>query len=282
MLLDCALDLGIHAVDTAAIYQLGGSERVIGDWMRRRNVRDRVFLISKGGHPALPVLGRARFGRRQLEHDLATSLRRLRTDHLDLFLLHRDDVGQSLEPVAEILWSFVTDGRIRAYGVSNWSHERFAQLHALSVRHRMSPPAASSPQFSLPVWLKPPFPSFPGCVSVSGSAAALRAYRDSNTAVLSWSPLGGGWLRPADRRARSPAYRGRANDERLRRLTEMARQVGFTPAQVAIAYVLAHGPNLHAVVGTRRPQRLAELQRAISLQLDAQQLAYLDSGRGGE
>ena len=283
MLLDRAFELGIRTVDTAAIYQLGGSERVIGAWMEQRNIRRQVFLISKGAHPSLPIVGRARFRRHQLEHDLDRSLRRLRTDHLDLFLLHRDDADQPLEPVANVLWSFVADGRIRAYGVSNWSHQRFSRLHELSVRGGMPPPAASSPQFSLPVWLKPPYPSFPGCVSVSGraGAAALCAYREFDTALLSWSPLGGGWLRPAGQRARSPAYGGRDNDERLRRATELARELGFTPAQVAIAYVLCHGPNVHAIVGTRRPQRLAELQQAAALELDAHQLSYLGLGSGG-
>ncbi len=276
-LLDRALELGIRAVDTAALYQLGGSERVIGRWMRARNVRDRVYLISKGGHPSL--LGRPRLGRRDLEGDLAGSLRRLRTDYVDLYLLHRDAAPAPIEPIAETLWSFVADGRIRAYGVSNWTHERFAELHALAARQGMPLPAASSPQLSLPVWVKPPYP---GCVSVGGRAGAqaLRQYRESNTAVLAWSPLGSGWVRAAGTPAGSRAYRGRANDERLRRVGMLAERIGCTPAQVALAYVLAHGPRVYAIIGTRRPERLAELQRAAALALDADQLAYL-AGRPG-
>ena len=280
MLLDQAMALGVCAVDTAPIYQLGGSERVIGDWLAQRNNRRQVYLISKGGHPSLPLCGRARLGGNELEHGLNRSLRRLRTDHLDLFLLHRDDVTKPIEPIAQALWSFVADGRVRAYGVSNWTYARFAELHSLATRHGMPPPAASSPQFSLPVWVTPPYPSFPGCVSVSGIAGAStrRAYRASHTAVLAWSPLGGGWLRPGGHRARSPAYGGRDNEERLHRATVVAQETGFTRAQVAIAYVLSHGPNLYPIVGTRRPERLAELVAALALTLDPNQLAYLDSG----
>ena len=276
-LLDRAFDLGIRALDTAAIYRFGGSERAIGEWLRRTGRRDRVCLISKGGHPSL--LGRPRLGRGCLEQDLQASLRRLRTDRLDLYLLHHDARGAPLEPIAETLWSFVASGRVRAYGVSNWTHERFAALRALAASRGMPPPAASSPQFSLPRWAASPWP---GCVSIGGPAApgALRAYRAAGAAVLAWSPLGSGWLRAPGRRARSRAYRGAANDARHRRLTALAERVGCTPAQAALAWVLAHGSNVHPVVGTRRPERLADLQAATELTLGPEHVAWLAEGRG--
>lgn len=274
-LLDRAFQLGIRSLDTAAIYQLGGSERLLGDWMRGAGVRDRVFLIGKGGHPSL--LGRARLGRSDLERDLQGSLRRLGTDRLDLYLLHRDAPGAPLEPIAETLWSFVADGRIGGYGVSNWTHDRFAALHALAGNRAQPPPVASSPQFSLPRWVATPYP---GCVSIGGTGgrAALRTYRQAGAAVLAWSPLGGGWLRAPGARARGRAYRGADNDARHGRLAALAERIGCTPAQAALAWVLAHGRNVHAIVGTHRPERLAELQGALELSLSAGQIAWLANG----
>ena len=276
-LLDRAFDLGIRAFDTAALYRFGGSERAIGEWLRRTGHRDRICLISKGGHPSL-LLGRPRLGRDELERDLQGSLQRLRTDRLDLYLLHHDAPGSPLEPIAETLWSFVESGRVRAYGVSNWTHERFAALRALAVNRGMQTPAASSPQFSLPQWTASPWP---GCLSIGGSAGseALRAYRAADAAVLAWSPLGSGWLRAPGRTARSRAYRGAANDARFRRLMTLAERIGRTPGQVALAWVLAHGSNVHPVVGTRRPERLADLQAAADLTLDPEQVAWLSDGR---
>ena len=279
--LDRAFEIGIRALDTAAIYQFGSSERAIGEWLRRTGNRDRIYLIGKGGHPSLlgPSLrGRSRLRRGDLEHDLQASLRRLRTDRLDLYLLHHDAPGAPLAPIAETLWSFVTSGRIRAYGVSNWTHERFTALHALAVSRGMPLPAASSPQFSLPQWVAT---AYPGCVSIGGPACAgaLRAYRAAGAAVLAWSPLGDGWLRAPGRRARSRAYRGSANDARLSRLRALAGRIGCTPAQAALAYVLAHGSNVHAVVGTRRPDRLAELHAAAALTLSPEQIAWLADGK---
>ena len=274
-LLDRAFELGVRTFDTAAIYQLGGSERLLGGWMRSAGVRDRIYLIGKGGHPS--PFGRARLGRGDLERDLEASLRRLRTDRLDLYLVHRDAPGAPLEPIAETLWSFVASGRIRAYGVSNWTHERFVALHAQAVRQGQPPPVASSPQLSLPRWVATPYP---GCVSIGGpnGAAALRAYRAAGAAVLAWSPLGGGWLRAPGRRARRRAYRGADNDARHGRLTELASRLGCTPAQAALAWVLAHGRNVHAIVGTRRLERLEELLGALDLAFGPEQIAWLADG----
>ena len=276
-LLDRALDLGISALDTAAFYQLGGSERLIGDWMRSAGVRERVYLISKGGHPSL--LGRARLARRDLERDIDASLRRLRTDRLELYLLHRDAPDAPLEPIAETLWSFVASGRVRAYGVSNWTYRRFAALRTLAMGGEQPPPTATSPQFSLPRWVTTPYP---GCVSIGGpdGAAALRAYHAAGALVLAWSPLGGGWLRAPGGRARSRAYRGADNDARHRRLVALSERLGCTPAQAALAWVLAHGRNLHAIVGTHRPERLADLQGALELPLGQRQIAWLANGGG--
>ena len=276
-LLDRAFDLGIRTFDTAALYRFGGSERAIGGWLRRTGHRDRICLISKGGHPTL--LGRPRLNRGELERDLQESLQRLGTDHLDLYLLHQDTPAAPLEPIAETLRSFVESGRVRAYGVSNWTHDRFGALRALAVNRGMPPPAASSPQFSLPQWTASPWP---GNLSIGGpdGAEALHAYRAAGAAVLAWSPLGNGWLRAPGRRARSRVYRGAANDARHRRLTTLAERIGCTPAQVALAWVLAHGSNVHPVVGTRRPERLADLQAAVKLTLDPEQVAWLSNGRG--
>ena len=176
---------------------------------------------------------------------------------------------------AVLAWSPLGNGWLRAPG----RHARGPALRELAVRRGMPPPAASSPQFSLPQWVAKPYP---GGVSIGGTAGAgaLRAYRAAGAAVLAWSPLGNGWLRAPGRHARGPAYRGAANDARHRRLTELAEGIGCTPAQAALAYVLAHGSNVHAVVGTRRPERLAELQAATALTLSPEQVAWLADGRG--
>ena len=274
-LLDRALDLGIKALDTAAIYQFGGSERLIGSWMQNRGVRDRIYLITKGGHPS--IFGGARMSRRHIQHDLDGSLRRLGVDYVDLYLVHRDSSSSPLASIAETLCSLIADGHIGAYGVSNWTHERFLALLKLVSREGMPLPVASSPQFSLPVWRVSPYP---GCVTLGGRAAArgLKTYRATNTAVLAWSPLGGGWLAGPGGRAGGKAYTGGANDARYYRLKTLSDLIGCTPAQAALQYVLSHGSNVHAILGTRQPERLVELQAGLSVTLRPDQVAWLANG----
>ena len=188
-LLDRAFELGIRALDTAAIYQFGGSERLIGAWLQSAGIRDRIYLIGKGGHPSL--LWRPRLGRRDLERDLDGSLLRLGTDRLDLYLLHRDAAGAPLEPIAQALWSFVADGRIRAYGVSNWTHE--------AVRR---PARAGAAPWHAGAGRKQPAvqPAGVGQAPVSGLRIDRRTCRRRRAGRLPGRPCGGAGLVAARRR----------------------------------------------------------------------------------
>jgi len=153
--LDEMLQLGCTALDIAASYQIGGTERLIGNWMHARKNRDRLFLITKGGHP-YPVVQPHRLTLRALDDDLHASLRRLRTERVELYLLHRDDVDAPLEPIVATLAARHREGKIGAWGVSNWSHERIAALDALA-RAAGTALKASSPHFSLAEWNTPPW-----------------------------------------------------------------------------------------------------------------------------
>lgn len=175
--LDSVLEAGFSAFDLAASYQLGGTERLFGAWIREKKNRKRLFLISKGGHP-YPVIAPNRLTPKALWADIEASLRRLKTDYLDLYLLHRDHPQADLPSLAEFLLRAQESGKIKAFGVSNWHHTRIEQL-GLDI-------AASSPHFSLHTWKKPPFQ---GCVSIAGDQAALAFYTRTQIPVLAWSPL---------------------------------------------------------------------------------------------
>lgn len=179
--LESLIDAGFLAFDLAASYQIGGTERLFGSWLSMRQNRNKLFLISKGGHP-YPVIAPNRLTIGALQADLEASLRRLKTDYLDLYLLHRDHSEANLEAIAEFLLAAKQAGKIRDFGVSNWRHERIAKL-GLDI-------AASSPHFSLHAWNKPPFKD---CVSIAGpeNQAARDFYMHTQIPVLAWSPLRG-------------------------------------------------------------------------------------------
>lgn len=280
-LLDAAVDLGCTAFDTAASYHLGGTERLLGAWMASRRNRDRLFLISKGGL-SYPPFKSHRLDVASLSLDLHGSLKRLRVDCLDLYLLHRDDSTAPLESVLDAMKTFEGQGKIRAWGVSNWTHARIEAMSALASSAHAPGVAASSPHFSLFDWMTPPWP---GCVSIAGAAHAdARAYYErTQTPVLAWSPLGGGFLSPKTSGLGAwmtlRAYDSAENRARRERVAALARKYDRSPAQVALAYVFSHRFPVFAVVSTSTTERMERNLRAARWRLTPDELRWLESGQ---
>lgn len=143
-LFDAFLEMGGNVFDSARVYsdwippERGRSERVIGDWLARSGKRDRVVLITKGGHPDMtaekPDLHKSRVSAAEMEEDLDLSLQALRTDRIDLYFYHRDDRSRSVEELIDTMERFVRKGKIRYYGCSNWSTVRMQEADAYCQR----------------------------------------------------------------------------------------------------------------------------------------------------
>jgi aryl-alcohol dehydrogenase-like predicted oxidoreductase len=278
--LDGMLEAGCLAFDLAASYQLGGTERLFGSWIDSRRNRDQVFLITKGGHP-YPVVQPHRVTPGALRDDLHASLRRLRTERVDLFLLHKDDPGAPLEPILEGLATLEREGKFGAWGVSNWTHERIRALDALAHAAGVSRPAASSPHFSLVEWTRLPWK---GSTSISGDANrdARAFYASTQMPVLAWSPLGRGFFsaheEPSGDAQRT--YGTAANVARKRRAEELGHKVHATAAQVALAYVLRQPFPAFAIVATSTPEKMRSNLEAAQIPLSESQARWLESGEG--
>jgi aryl-alcohol dehydrogenase-like predicted oxidoreductase len=277
--LDAMFEAGCTAFDLAASYHLGGTERTVGNWIASRRNRDRLFLITKGGHP-YPVVQPNRLTPKALTDDLHASLRRLRTERVDLYLLHRDDPGCALEPILELMISFQRAGQIGAWGVSNWSHERVRALDALA-RGAGLPNlslAASSPQFSLVDWTTPPWK---GCVSISGEANrdARAFYASAQLPVLAWSPLGGGFFASASPdRADTGPYATAANVARRARAEELARKYEVTLPQMALAYLFSQPFPVFAIVAASTAEKMRGNLAVATLRLPKNEVRWLESG----
>src|SRR5512134_3917844 len=135
-LLDQVYELGCNTIDTAHVYSGGNSERVIGRWMQTRGVRDRIVIITKG---AAHSDDRRRMTPFDIASDLHDSLARLKTDYVDLYLLHRDDPDLPVGPVINTLNEHLRAGRLRAFGASNWSHGRIESANAYARANGLEP-----------------------------------------------------------------------------------------------------------------------------------------------
>ena len=285
-LLDDILALGGNTFDAAHVYGNGDNERTLGCWLEARGVREQVVIITKGAHHNRD---RQRVTPFDITADLHDSLARLRTEYIDLYLLHRDDPAVPVGPIIEVLNEHLAAGRIHAFGGSNWSHHRIAEANAYAAAHGLTPFAVSSPHFSLAVQVKEPWDN---CITLTGGAnAAARAfYQANNIPLLTWSSLAGGFFSgrfQPDNLDTFTAYLDRLcvqsycypeNFARLERAQALATQRGVTVAQVAMAYVLAQPFAVFPLVGCANGAEYAANAAAFDVALTAAEIAWLEQG----
>ena len=287
-LLDEVFEAGGTAFDTAHQYGNGDSERAFGRWVRGRGLRDEVVVIGKGAHHSED---RNRVTPYDITADLHDSLARFGFDHIDLYLLHRDDPSVPVGPIVETLNDHVEAGRIHAFGASNWSVERIREANAYAGERGLRPFVASSPNLSLAVQAKEPWP---GCVSVSGpeGEAARRWYAGEGMPLFTWSSLAGGFFSERFTRVNLDSFDGyldqlcvetychEANFGRLDRARVLAKERGLTVPQVALAYVLNQPLEVFALVGCNTGKEFRTNVRAGEVELTLEELAWLEGGDG--
>ncbi|MBI3970418.1 MAG: aldo/keto reductase [Chloroflexi bacterium] len=276
-MIDYFLAAGGNLIDTAHVYRGGGSERAIGEWLRRRGRRDDVMILTKGAHHAPDRTKRVVPD--EIAFDLGQSLERLGTNYVDLYLLHRDDPDVPAGTIVEALNHHRNKGRMRAFGGSNWTHQRIEEANAYATARGLQPFTASSPNLSLAV---PNEPMWPDCISISGDLEALAWYRATQFPLLSWSSQGGGFFSgrftPENTEDANivRVYYGERNWERYRRAERLGKELGYSPIQLALAWVLSQ-PDLvtFALIGPRTMDELESSLAVADLTLTPEQVAWL-------
>lgn len=259
-LLHHALDSGVDHLDTATLYGGGRNEELVGAALANR--RDEFFLASKCGLEL--VDGRARVDGRPstVRRHAERSLRHLRTDYIDLYYLHRLDKNVPVEESVGALSDLVHEGYVGAIGLSEVSAETLRRAHAVH------PIAAVQTEYS--PWTRNP------------ELGVLDACRDIGATFVAFSPVGRGFfggkladpaaLPEEDMRHHMPRFSAKnypRNLELLDAFTAVARRVDATPAQLALAWVLARGEHVVAIPGTTSAAHLDEDLGAERIVLDA-------------
>ncbi len=283
-LLDMALACGINTFDQAHVY---GAERskILGQWMQERNVRDQVVILAKGAHPS----DRPRVTPPDIISDLNDALTWMQTDHIDLYVLHRDDPNVPVGPIVDTLNALQSEGKIGAFGGSNWTTARLQEASDYAHAHGLTPFAVSSPNYSLAEQVEPPWAD---CLSISGPGHdADRAwYAQSGLALFTWSSLAGGFF--SDRFHRDnldtfasanpyeqivvKSYCHEPNFQRLDRARMLAEQKGKTVPQIALAFVLCQPLNLFALISCANQAMFDANTQALDITLTPQELLFLD------
>lgn len=266
-----AIDLGVTLFDTAEMYVWGdnNNEELVGRALAGR--RDGVVLATKFGVKRSAEGGRSLDGTPEnVRRSVEGSLQRLGTDRIDLYYQHRMDPETPIEDTVGALAELVSEGKILHYGLSEASEETIRRAHAVH------PVTALQTEFSL--WTQEP------------ARQQLAVLRELGIGLVPYSPLGRGFLTGAirsaaafgedDFRRSNPRFAGENLDANLRiveAVEAVALEVDATPAQVALAWVLAQGDDIAPIPGTKRVSRLEENVAADALVLSAEQLAFLDA-----
>ena len=277
-LLDAFIDGGFNAVDTADVYSAwvpghtgGESESVIGRWLKARGKRDDVVILTKVGMwPAQPGLSAA-----NIEAAVEGSLKRLQTDHIDLYQSHRDDADTPIDETLEAYDRLIKAGKVRAIGASNFTPARLTDSLKVSADKGLARYETIQPKFNL-------FDRD----EVEGELAALTGRE--GIGVIPFYGLAAGFLTGKYRteadlegRARGATIkRDYLNPKGLKVLTALdaaAKAVSATPAQVALAWIMAHPAITAPLASATSVEQLTELMGAARLVLPAEVIAGLNT-----
>ena len=279
-LLDSFVDAGFNLIDTADGYsawvpgnQGGESEAIIGKWLMRSGKRDKVLIATKVAKLARrPGLGAA-----NIALAVEDSLKRLRVDVIDLYQSHQDDPATPIEETLGAYAKLIEQGKVRAIGASNFSAARLSESAAIAQKYNLPRYESLQPEYNL--------------VSRAGYEAELEPLvRRENIGVISYYGLASGFLTGKYRKeadlAKSPRGQGvkKYLDARglriLAALDEVAARRGATPAQVALAWLIARPGITAPIVSATSVAQLEEILGAARLQLAAEDIATLDAASG--
>lgn len=276
-MVDQALDAGVNFVDTADVYDFGVSEEIVGRALEGR--RDEVVLATKVNNPMDEDPNHRGNSRRWIMTAVEHSLRRLRTEWIDLYQIHRPDPTVDIDETLGALSDLVRSGKVRAIGTSTFPAELLVEsIYVAEARGRE--------RFSTE---QPPYSIFARAIERDVLPLAERF----DLGVLVWAPLNGGWLSGKYRRdgpapAGSRAVRqGEHFDwdspqaqrklEMVDELEAVARHSGCSLAHLAVAFTLAHRAVTSAIIGPRTPEQLASLLGAEEVRLDHDVLDRVDA-----
>ncbi|MFB9837831.1 aldo/keto reductase [Actinoallomurus acaciae] len=273
-----ALDGGINLVDTADMYSAGESEEIVGKALKGR--REEVVLATKVHFPLGEGRNRGGNGRRWITTAVEDSLRRLRTDWIDLYQVHRPDHATDIEETLSVLTDLVRQGKIRAFGCSTFPAEEIVEAHHVAERRALQRFRTEQPPYSI--------------LARGIEANVLPTCRRYGMGVLTWGPLASGFLTGRYRKGqaidlstgRAALTPGRfdpalpvnaAKLDVVEQLVEVASGIGSTLPELSVAFAAAHPAVTSVIVGPRTMEQLESLLKGAALALDDDTLDRIDA-----
>lgn len=273
-ILDAALDHGINLVDTANVYGEGESERILGNLLKER--RHQIVLATKVHGRVGDGVNDSGQSRYHIYKAVEDSLKRLKTDYLDLYQVHRFDPNTPLEETLRALDDLVRQGKVRYIGASNFAAWQLAKAHGISALHSLHRFESLQPEYSI--------------ISREIEKEIIPFVQSEQVGVIVYSPLGRGILSGKYRVGEAPPEGSRlaAGEQRLEELLKknaipvaeairpLAEEKGLTQAQYALSWVLSRPGITSAILGASKLKHITEAAKSWDVKLSAEELAKAD------
>ena len=277
-IIHAALDAGINFVDTADVYSGGESEEIVGQALRGR--RDQVVLATKANGSMGQDPNMSGNSRRWIVREVDNSLRRLQTDYIDLYQMHRPDPATDIDETLSALSDLIRAGKIRAAGSSTFPAEEIVEAQWVAERRGRERFRCEQPPYSI--------------FARGVETAVLPTCARYGMGVITWSPLAGGWLSGKFRRDSDidmssgraqriprrfdPSLPGNARKlELVEELVKVAADAGTSLVHLALAFVVAHPAVTSAIIGPRTMDQLQDLLAAADVTLNDEVLDRIDA-----
>jgi len=284
-LLDLYYELGGNFIDSANIYgkwlpsETNLCDINIGKWMRSRNLRNKIIVTSKGGHPPLTDMYNPLLSKEDVEEHLDESLTALGVDCIDLYYLHRDDPKVPVEYIIDYLCEFVGKGKIRYFAVSNWAPVRIQAAQAYAEATGKQGFAANQIMWSYAAadMSKSPLP-----LLVNMDDESFRYHMESGMSAILYESQAQGFFQKYANREKAPVaenlmslYGSNANFQRYERLLSLSSQLNVNITEIVLGYVLNQPFSTYAIIGSSNKDHIRESMTAANLCLSREQIEYL-------
>lgn len=270
VMFDDFFERGGNCFDTAHIYLGGNAERLLGQWIKRRGVRGDVVILDKGAHTPFCTP-------QWLTEQHKESLSRLACDHVDIYVMHRDNPDVPVSEFIDVLNQHVRAGTMRIFGASNWTLQRIEQANAYARSKNLTGFSIISNNLSLARMVDPPWR---GCVASSDAESRAWLAR-TQMPLMPWSSQARGFFNRAEPGDTSDnelvrSWYSEDNFRRLERARQLAKAKGVEPVAIALAYVLCQDFPTFPLIGPRTLAETRTSMAALDIELTPQEVKWLN------
>lgn len=286
--MDLYAEKGGNLLDTAHVYGQevddgpGTSETIVGRWLKSSGMRDKMIIVTKGGHPHIGRMHDSRINIRDLSNDLESSIVQLGTVP-DVFLLHRDDVDVPVSEIVDILDSFVRAGMTKSVGVSNWSTERIDMARRYAAENGRQDILFSELQYSLAKTDRTAWGD--DTIEIMESTSPISYYENSDMTYLTFSSQAKGFFSKVlsglagTLSAKAVGrFMSQENMQRAGRVGVLCGKYGLPPSAIVLSFILSHKGNPVAIIGASRMEQLEDTLSHTDLVLGPEELEFLVRG----